>query len=103
MRQIIWLNSAVDDIVKLREFVAAHNPKAAEKAAKTIKEATIKLEETPNIGKPIADLPNYRDLYIRFGAAGYVMRYRVHQNNVYIVHIRHYRESGFNEITTNWA
>jgi plasmid stabilization system protein ParE len=95
MRKVIWLNSAVNDIVRLREFVAANNSKAAKKAAKTIKKATTKLEELPNIGKPVTNLPNYRDLHIGFGAAGYVMRYRIYENNVYIVHIRHYREIGF--------
>ena len=95
MREIIWLDSAVDDIVRLREFVAANNPKAAKNAAETLKKAAKKLEKLPNTGKPVADLPDYRDLFIRFGAAGYVMRYRVYQDNVYIVHIHHYKELGF--------
>ena|SRR3989338_119479 len=95
MRRIIWLDSAVDDIVRLREFVAANNQKSAKKAAQALKKAAQKLEGLPNTGKPVADLPDYRDLFIRFGAAGYVMRYRVYQDDVYIVHIRHYRESGF--------
>jgi plasmid stabilization system protein ParE len=96
MRQVTWLNSAVDDLVRLREFVAVNNPQAAKNAAQTIKEAALKLEELPNIGKPVVDLPDYRDLYIKFGAAGYVMRYRIHQADVYIVHVRHYSEFGFN-------
>ena len=104
MRKIIWLDSAVDDIVRLREFVAVNNPKAAKKAAQIIKKAAqiikkaaTKLEELPNTGKPVTDLPDYRDLFIRFGAAGYIMRYRVYQDNIYIVHIRHYRESEFKD------
>ena len=95
MRQVIWLDSAVNDIVRLREFIAANNPKAAKKAAQIIKKAATTLEDLPNTGKPVADLSDYRDLHIRFGAAGYVMRYRVYQDDVYIVHIRHYRESSF--------
>ncbi len=95
MHELIWLDSAVDDIVRLREFIAAHNSKAAKKAAQTIKQAVNKLAELPNIGKPAEDLPDYRDLYIRFGAAGYVLRYRTYQDNIYIVHIRHYRELEF--------
>ena len=95
MREVIWLDSAVDDIVNLREFVAANNSKAAKRAAEIIKEAAARLEELPNIGKPVTDLQGYRDLYIRFGAAGYVMRYKIYMDDVYIVHIRHYREDGF--------
>ena len=96
MRELIWLDSAVTDLMRLREFIAAHNPQAAKSAAETIKTAAKKLQNLPNIGKPAEDLPSYRDLKIRFGAAGYVMRYKIHQDNIYIVHIRHYRESGFN-------
>lgn len=95
MRSIVWLDSAVDDIVRLREFIAANNPNAAKKAAEILKQAAKRLAELSNIGKPVADLPDYRDLLIRFGAAGYLMRYKIHQESVYIVHIRHYRESDF--------
>ena len=93
--KIIWLDSAVDDVVRLQEFVAANNPKAAKKAAQTVKKAVQKLKEFPNIGRPVSDLPDYRDLFIRFGAAGYVMRYRIYQGDVYVLHVRHYRESRF--------
>ncbi len=95
MREIMWLDSAVDDMVRLREFIAKDNPNAAQKAAEAIKIAAQHLVETPLIGKPIKDLPLYRDLLIRFGAGGYVLRYRIHIEVIYIVHIRHYRESDF--------
>ena len=95
MWEIVWLDSAVDDIVRLRKFIAEKNTKAANKAVQAIKTAVNKLEKLPNIGRMVIDLPDYRDMHIKFGAAGYVMRYRVYQDGVYIVHIRHYRESGF--------
>lgn len=95
MRELIWLHSAIEDIVRLREFIAANNPNAAKKAAETLKQAAVMLTSTPNIGKPVSDLPDYRDFLIRFGVAGYVMRYRIYLDKIYVVHIRHYRESGF--------
>lgn len=95
MQNLIWLDSAVNDIVRLREFIAEQNPNAAKKAAQTIKKAVNKLIEFPNIGKPVEDLPDYRDLHIKFGAAGYILRYRIYKNDLYIVHIRHYRELEF--------
>lgn len=95
MREIVWLESAVNDVVRLREFIAKENPNAAKKAAEAIKEAAQRLMEAPSIGKPVADLPPYRDLLTRFGVGGYVLRYRVHINAIYIVHIRHYREADF--------
>jgi len=95
MREIVWLDSAVNDVVRLREFIAKENPTAAKKAAQAIKEAAQRLLEAPSIGKPVKDLPPYRDLLNRFGAGGYVVRYRVHAETIYIVHIRHYRETDF--------
>lgn len=95
MRKLIWLDSAVNDVVRLREFIAANNPKAAKQAAEILKQAAAKLIEIPNIGKPAPDLLDYRDLKIRFGAAGYIMRYRIYRNDIYVVHVRHYRELEF--------
>lgn|SRR3990167_2145756 len=95
MREIIWLDSAVKDLVRLRKFIAKENQVAAKKAAKTIQEAIQYLGESPLIGKPIEDLLQYKDLLIRFGAGGYVVRYRFQAETIYIVHIRHYRENNF--------
>ncbi len=95
MREIIWLDSAVNDVVRLRKFIAKENPNAAKKAAEAIKDAVQHLVKTPSIGKPVNNLPQYRDLFTRFGAGGYIVRYRVHVETVYIVHIRHYREFDF--------
>ncbi|EKD53906.1 MAG: plasmid stabilization system protein [uncultured bacterium] len=95
MREIVWLDSAVNDVVRLREFVAKENPSAAKKAAEATKDAAQRLIEAPLIGKPVKDLPQFRDLLTRFGAGGYVLRYRVHAETIYIVHIRHYREADF--------
>lgn len=95
MRKLVWLDSAVNDIVRLREFIAQENPGAAQRAANAIKEAAQRLQEQPSIGKPVKDLIHYHDLFTRFGAGGYILRYRIHLNTVYIVHIRHYREADF--------
>lgn len=95
MRKLIWSNVAIDNLVRLREFISNENPKAANRAAEAIKESVKRLTEIPTIGKPVKDLPLYRDLLIRFGAGGYVIRYRIHLNSIYIVNLRHYRESDF--------
>ena len=84
MREVVWLDSAVRE-----------NPNAAKKAAGAIKEAAKRLIETPSIGKPIKTLPHYRDLLVRLGAGGYVLRYRVSAETIYIVHVRYYRETDF--------
>lgn len=95
MRKIVWSDSAIGDLVRLRNFIAVNNSAAAKEAAQLLKKSALLLAATPDIGKPVPDLPDYRDLAIRFGAAGYVMRYKIYQDDVYIVHLRHYRELKF--------
>ncbi len=93
----MWLNDAIRDLVRLRDFIAKDNDAAANKAAQAIKNAAQQLIETPLIGKPVNDLPSFRDLLLRFGAAGYIVRYRIEEEVIYIVHIRHYREFDFKQ------
>ena len=95
MRKIIWLDSAVDDVARLRKFISKKNPDAAKKAAHAIKTAAARLVANPLIGKPIDNLLHYRDFLVRFGAGGYVFRYRVIAQVTFIVHVRHYREDDF--------
>ena len=95
MWNLVWLDSALNDIVRLRLFIAKENLQAAQKAASAIQEAAELLIQTPSIGKPIKNLPEYRDLFIPFGAAGYILRYRLYLQSIYVVHVRHYREEDF--------
>lgn len=95
MRELVWLDSAVNDLVRLRAFIAKENPTAAVRAARTIKEAAEWLIEYPAAGKPVKDLSSHRDFSVRFGAGGYILRYRVLGESIYVIHVWHYREDGF--------
>jgi len=95
MWKLVWLDSAVEDLFRLRDFLAKENNAVSKRVASLIKESVNRLSEFPLVGRPVADLPDYRDLLIRFGAGGYVVRYRVYADSVYIVHMRHYRENSF--------
>jgi len=101
MPRIIWLASAIDDLERLRAFIAGENSEAAKRAAKSIQNAAMRLEDFPLAGKPINYLPEYRDLVCRFGTGGYVLRYRIYADAIYIVHIRHCREFDFNKIRSS--
>lgn len=93
--KLVWLRSAVNDLDRLREFVVKHNPKSAQNLSMKIKSSVNYLINHPELGKPANDLPDYRDLAIPFGAGGYVLRYRLHDEAIFVVSIRHYRESDF--------
>lgn len=97
--QIEWLEAAIVDLQRLREFILPHNQEAAKRAFKVIRAAVTQLETTPRIGKPVEDLQDYHDLIIPFGASGYVLRYRLQSDTIFIIAIKHSKEVGFVGLT----
>ncbi|WPY01284.1 Type II toxin-antitoxin system RelE/ParE family toxin [Candidatus Trichorickettsia mobilis] len=99
MIKLIWVESAVDGLVRLKEFIDINNPAAAKRAGLAIKAAIEELAEFPLLGKPVKDLLGYRDLFIKFGVSGYILRYKVSEEALYVLHIRHAREVDFAKIS----
>lgn len=95
MRRVIWLPEALDDLVRLREFIGDKNREAAKRAAITIKNMAKILEAYPDIVHPLEDLPDFHDLVVPFGSGSYIVRYRIEKDTVYIVGIRHSKEERF--------
>jgi plasmid stabilization system protein ParE len=101
--RIEWLDSAILDLQRLRDFILPHNKEAAQRAFKVIRAAVAPLETTPHIGKPVEDLPDYYDLIIPFGVSGYMLRYRIQGDTVYVVAVKHGREAGFSgQVPSAW-
>ena len=98
--RIEWLESAIHDLQRLRDFILPHNQEAAQRAFRIIKSAVAPLETNPRIGKPVEDLPDYLDLVIPFGASGYLLRYRIHGDTIFIVAVKHGKEAGFSSQPT---
>ncbi len=53
------------------------------------------LSRFPRLGPVDPEQPDYRQLFIPFGASGYVARYRVEGRLVVVLAIRHMREAGY--------
>ncbi len=71
-------------------------PEAAHRAAQAVIGQFVRLETAPDIGRPLLDAPELRELVIRFGESGYVALYRYEPGNdaVYVLAFRHQREVG---------
>lgn len=95
--RIEWLASAILDLQRLREFIQQHNPEAAQRAVKLISTTVAPLAANPRIGKPVEDLPDYHDMFVPFGASGYVLRYRIQGETIFIIAVKHCKEAGFAE------
>ena len=94
--EIAWLLGASKDVDRLRDFIKSENPRAAQRAAKRIVEGVALLQENPEVGVPVENLIDYRDLMLTFGAGEYIIRYRKEKTNrIVIVRVRHSKEEGF--------
>ena len=67
------------------------------RAGKAIARQQALLEKDPYIGRPLEDLPELRELVIKFGGSGYVGLYRYEKQTdiVYLLAYRHQKEAGY--------
>jgi plasmid stabilization system protein ParE len=96
MARLIWSPSALLDVQRLYRFLAPNNPEAAKRAVQAIRQGVKVLEQQPGLGRPVEDMDvEFRDWIIDFGDSGYVARYRVDQQSITILAVRHQKEVGF--------
>jgi plasmid stabilization system protein ParE len=101
MAQVVYSRNATSNIERLHRFLAEKNPDAAARAVNAIFDQLDTLARFPRLGPVDPDRPNTRQLFIRFGAAGYVARYSVLGETVTVLAIRHMREAGYLEAAAN--
>jgi plasmid stabilization system protein ParE len=90
--KIVWRERALKDIDRLYNFLLEKDVQAAAKAAQVILRGSSLLEESPRLGRPMADGTGRRELFIPFGAGFYVLRYFLISDVVVIVRVWHGRE-----------
>lgn len=91
---IIFSEDARDDITRLRSFLDQVNPGAARRAMALIFKAIELLQDFPDRGRPTDDA-DIRQIALRFGASGYIVRYAVltETQDILITRIWHGREA----------
>ena len=90
--KVVWRERALQDIDRLYDFLYKKSEEAAEKAAQVVLRGSSLLEESPRLGRPMADGTGRRELFIPFGARFYVLRYFLTGETVVIVRVWHGRE-----------
>ena len=97
MPRVIITEGAVVGLEKCRVFLRQKNPLAAKRAAQKISYNLELLDKHPDIGRPLNDTPELRELVIEFGDSGYIAlyRYKPKENTVYILAFRHQKEAGY--------
>ena len=90
--KLVYTNDAIEDLKRLREFIAVHNPTAASKIAAELIAKMELLPAFPTMGTPVqmAPVPDIiRDMV--FGK--YVVRYSVHASAVIVLRVWHELEN----------
>jgi plasmid stabilization system protein ParE len=93
--RLSYSQRALDDLVRLTDFLVATDPPAAVHTAAVIEEAVNILRRHPLIGRPVE--AGLRELLISRGKTGYVALYRheLAADAVLVLAIRHQRELGY--------
>lgn len=89
--KIQYSPEAIDDLVWLREFIAAKNPYATKHVAQKLLSGIEKLKDFPEIGLSVQRSPEpekIRDLFI----TNYTVRYLIGQEAIFILRVWHGKE-----------
>jgi plasmid stabilization system protein ParE len=93
MPHLIFTKDALGDLVRLSAFLAAKNEAAARRASAAIIAALQSVTRMPEGYRPCEGRPHEREAVIKFGAYGYVARYRYERGgDVHVLHVWHGRE-----------
>jgi len=86
--KLVYTDEAIDDLKRLREFIAVHNPPAATRIATELVGKIELLLDFPKLGTPVEMAPvpdSVRDMV--FGK--YVVRYSLHTSAIIILRVWH--------------
>lgn len=91
---ILFSSDALSDIERVRSFLDARHPSAAERALAEMWTALERLERFPNLGR-MTDDADVRQITVPFGGSGYIVRYCLlpEDGSLLILRIWHGREA----------
>lgn len=90
--KLVYTDEAIEDLKRLREFIAVHNPTSASRIASELIAKIELLPEFPKMGTPVQMAPTpdvIRDMIFD----KYVVRYSLHTSTVIILRIWHELEN----------
>ena len=90
-REVRLSEAARRDLDRLADFLAGKSARSAMRASVAMSEAVLSLGQFPERGRP-GRRPGWRERVVRFGAAAYIIQYRVDENTVFVARIFHSRE-----------
>jgi len=85
--RVVWTGKASSDLVRLHDFLAPANPRAARDVAKRLADAPKPLASTPRLGERLTqfDPREVRRLLV----GDYELRYEISDGRVYVLRLWH--------------
>jgi plasmid stabilization system protein ParE len=91
-----FAQDSLHDLQRLREFLRGKSPEVAQRMQQQLLESIQSLPRMPEAHRPVPDMPWHRELIVKFGAQGYVVRYHYQPGGEAVVlRMRHQREDAF--------
>lgn len=89
-RKLTYSQHADADLARLEAFIAKESRRQAARAIARVLRGLQNLQDFPELGKDIGE--GFRQLVLRYGKSGYVIRYRVLDEAILITRIWHGKE-----------
>ncbi len=88
--ELKWTSKALSDLVRLYDFLAPVNKRAAARTLQSLTAAPIRLLERPRIGDKLEEFEPREVRRILVGH--YEMRYEIQESTIYVLRLWHTRE-----------
>jgi plasmid stabilization system protein ParE len=93
MFEIIWTETATNDLNRHYDFIALSNADAAARAVQAIVSSGGSLQQNPRRGAIVDEMAGLRKLVVSFGKYGFIIHYVILEDDVIILRICHGREN----------
>jgi plasmid stabilization system protein ParE len=93
MTEIVWTETAVEDLNRHYDFIKINNHDAAARAVQAIVSSGESLQPNPRRGAIVDDIAGLRKLLVPFGKYGFIIHYAILNDDVIILRIYHGREN----------
>jgi toxin ParE1/3/4 len=84
--RVVWTETAIANLIEIREYIAQDKPKAARRLAQRIRSYAARLSTHPHLGRAGRE-PETRELIV--GGTPYIICYQVHKERLAILAVIH--------------
>ncbi len=93
MPPVVFTAPAIQSLEEVRKFLRTYDAEVAENALNNIQSSIFSLKTFPHKGRPARLLgEGVRELLVPFGNSGYLVAYRVLEQKIIILMVRHQKE-----------